>query len=744
MIEESLEKLSLEEKVNLLTGGGWFETAEIAHADIAKVVMSDGPHGLRLQDQSSQDDANGGLATCFPPAVALGSTWDVDLARRVGVALGEECRKEGVHLLLGPGINIKRSPLCGRNFEYFSEDPFLSGRFGAAWVAGLQSQGVGASLKHFAANNQETLRMTTSVEIDERSLQEIYLRAFEHVIRTANPWTVMCSYNRINGTYASQDEWLLTTVLREKWGYRGLVVSDWGAVVDRVAALKAGLDLEMPRSKRGPEELLASVTCGDTSAELLDASARRVIELARLSQEMTPLPAYDVAEHHALAREVAARSIVLLKNDGRLLPLEPSASQSIAVIGEFAKTPRYQGEGSSRVSPSRLDNAFDSLVAASPAARFSFASGFPIDGTVSVTRELHDEALEVARHADVVLAFLGLSAADESEGFDRSSIDLQSEQIELVRDIVALNPKVVVILSNGSALRLSGWTEEVPALVESWLLGQAGGSAIADVVFGRSNPSGRLTETIPLTLEDTPAFLNFPGEYDRVRYGEGIHVGYRYYDKKVMDVSYPFGYGLSYTTFDYGDVEVRSGDDGIDVSLVVSNTGDCDGHETVQLYVGARGSRVPRALRELKAFSSVLVRAGESARVSLHVDRSELAYFDPLAHDWVVEGTDYAVEVGASSRDIRAIEIVSIPGGDFLPELTLLSTYGEWMAQSRGGAALAKVLERFDLEGRGITDVDSVAFKMISGFRLQQFIDMFALSLSQEDLEGLLQSARSR
>jgi beta-glucosidase len=744
VIEESLEKLSVEEKVNLLTGGGWFETAEFAHADIAKVVMSDGPHGLRLQSRSSQDDANAGLATCFPPAVALGSTWDVDLARRIGIALGEECRKEGVHLLLGPGVNIKRSPLCGRNFEYFSEDPFLSGRFGAAWVTGLQSQGVGASLKHFAANNQESFRMTTSVEIDERSLQEIYLRAFEHVIRSANPWTVMCSYNRINGTYASQDEWLLKTVLREKWGYRGLVVSDWGAVVDRVAALKAGLDLEMPRSKRGPEELLASMVSGDTSVELLDTSARRVIELARKSQEMISLSSYDVEGHHALAREVAARSIVLLKNDAGLLPLEPGASQSIAVIGEFAKTPRYQGDGSSRVSPSRLDNAFDSLVAVAPAATFSFASGFPIDGTLPATSELHDEALEVARNADVVVAFLGLSADDESEGFDRLSIDLQPEQIELVRDIVAINPKVVVILSNGSAVKLSGWTEEIPVLVESWLLGQAGGSAIADVVFGRSNPSGRLTETISLKLEDTPAFLNFPGEYDRVRYGEGTHVGYRYYDKKDMDVSYPFGYGLSYTTFDYGDVEVRSGHDGIDVSLVVSNTGNRDGYETVQLYVGARNSKVPRALRELKAFSSVLVPKGESAQVSMHVDRSELAYFDPLASDWVVEGTDYAVEVGASSRDIRALEMVSIPGDDFLPELSLLSTYGEWMGQSRGGAALAALLEKFALQGRGITDVDSVAFKMIAGLRLQQFIDMFGLALSPEDLDGLLGSANRR
>lgn len=743
-VEESLANLSTEEKVKLLTGRAWFETWAFDDADVPKVIMSDGPHGLRLEGPRGTDGGTAEPATCFPPAVALGSTWDVDLARRVGTALGEECRTEGVHVLLGPGINLKRSPLCGRNFEYFSEDPFLSGRFGAAWIAGLQAQGTGASLKHYAVNNQETLRMTTSVEIDERTLHEMYLRAFEHVIRTADPWTVMCSYNRINGVYASQDEWLLTSLLREKWGYRGLVVSDWGAVVDRVAALKAGLDLEMPRSLRGPEELLASVASGETSTDVLDTGARRVIELAHKSRAMVPLDSYDAEGHHALAREVAARSIVLLKNEGRLLPLDPTSSRSVAVIGEFAKSPRYQGDGSSRVTPTRLDNAFDALVASAPDATFSYAPGFPIDGTVSTSRALHDEAVETARSADVVLAFLGLSAADESEGFDRPHIDLQPEQVELIRDIANVNPNVVVVLSNGGAVRLSGWSENVPALIESWLLGQAGGSAVADIIFGRSNPSGRLTETLPLRLEDTPAFINFPGEYDHVRYGEGVYVGYRYYDQKDMEVSYPFGHGLSYTTFEYGDVRVRGGDDGIDVSLVVANTGDHDGHEVVQVYVGARRSRVPRAPRELKAFASVHVRAGESANVTLRVDRSELAYFDPQAHDWVVEGLEYAVEVGSSSRDIRAVETVLITGDAFLPLLSVLSTYGEWMTHERGGPAFLDLLEKRELQERAIVDVDSAVFKMIAGFRLQQFIDIFRLSLSPEDIEGLVAKANAR
>ena len=736
-VTQKLSALSLEEKIHITTGGAWFETFAVDHADVSKVVMSDGPHGLRLEGPRQANISTARAATCFPPAVALGSTWDVSLASRVGEALGEEARVEGVHVILGPGINLKRTPLCGRNFEYFSEDPFLSALFGEALVNGIQSQGVGTSLKHFAANNQETLRMTVSAEIDERTLHEMYLRAFEHVIRNANPWTVMCSYNRINGTYASENEWLLTTLLREKWGYQGLVVSDWGAVLERARALRAGLDLEMPKSFKGPKELAASIEVGSTSIEQLDTAVRRVLELAERASQVEPLDTYNVHEHHQLAREVGARSIVLLKNEDSLLPLDPTGGLKIAVVGEFARTPRYQGDGSSRVTPSQLDNALEALAIDSN-AQITFAPGFPIDGTVSSTSELHDEAVAIAKDADVVLAFIGLSAIDESEGYDRQHIDIQPEQIALIKSLLKVNAKVVVILSNGSAVKLSGWSDEVPALVESWLLGQAGGSAIADVLYGRVNPSGRLTETLPLRLEDTPAFENFPGEHDMVRYAEGIFVGYRYYDHKKMNVSYPFGHGLSYTTFSYENFEAKSLNGGIEVSLNVRNTGEHDGHEIVQLYVSSPKSRVARAPQELKALASVYVKSGEVVPVTLTVKRSDLAYFDIQAHDWIVEGLNYIVHVGASSRDLRASTTVAVAPDNFYPRLTMNSTFAQWMEHELGGPALKAALAKYELREEGIVDVDSIIYKMASGFRLQQFIDLFRLPLTSEDIEILL------
>jgi len=737
--EAKLASLSLEQKASLLTGLAWFSTVGIPEAGISQVEMSDGPHGIRLQQAESLDPTGAFPATCFPPAVALGSTWDPTFAVRVGEALGDECRKEGIDLLLGPGINIKRSPLCGRNFEYFSEDPYISGLFGAAWVTGIQSKGVGASLKHFAVNNQETLRMTTSANVDDRTLHEIYLRAFAHVIKTAKPATVMCSYNRINGIYASQNEWLLTTLLRDKWGYEGLVVSDWGAVVDHVASVASGLDLEMPPSMNGPQLIVDAVKAGKLAEEAVNRSALRAIALAAMADKIEPLESYDIDAHHNLAREVAGRAIVLLKNEGGLLPLDPAASQKIAVVGEFARTARYQGDGSSRVTPNKLDNALDSIIAAAPNATVSFAPGFTIDRSEADLVALSAEAVAIAKDADVVLAFLGLSALDESEGFDREHADIQPEQIALLQELLAVNKNVVLILSNGAMVVLDGWTNNVPAILETWLLGQAGGSATADVLFGHVNPSGRLTETIPLRLEDTPSFLNFPGDYDECRYGEGIFVGYRYYDTIDKKVSYPFGFGLSYTTFAYENVAVSADASGISVSLDVRNTGSRDGHEVVQVYVGGVGSRIPRAKKELRAFQSVAVKAGASTHVTLFVPREDLAYFDPILKDWTVEDLTYRVYVGASVADVRATADVAIAGDSFAPNLSMMSTMGEWFSHPKGGPAIGALLTKLQSNSaREIPAPDSIVFKMMAGFRFEQMMSFMKIEIPQEDLDALL------
>jgi beta-glucosidase len=672
----SIENLSTEEKAALTSGASFWFTKPVG--DIPAIMLTDGPHGVRKQRESG--DHLGLLdsepATCFPPAVALGSSFDVELLERVGVALGEESKALGVGVLLGPGINIKRSPLCGRNFEYLSEDPIVSGVLGSALVRGLQSQGVGASLKHFAANNQETDRMRVSSDVDPRPLREIYLRGFQRVVQDEQPWTVMCSYNRINGIMASNNPWLLTTVLRDEWGFEGLVVSDWGAVVDRVTALEAGLDLEMPSTGgRTDAEIVAAVESGDMDAAVLDLAATRVAELvAKAVAGADPDVTFDAVSHHALAREAAGASIVLLKNDG-ILPL--AADASVAVIGELARTPRYQGAGSSLINPTKLDDALTELSAVAGGG-LPFAAGYHGDGSTSP--ELTAEAVATASAAHTVLLFVGVPAAQESEGFDRPDLELPAAQLALIDAVVAANPRTVVVLSNGGVVRLSGFAERVPAIMEGWLLGQAGGGAVADVLYGRVNPSARLAETIPLRLEDTPAFLNFPGEFGHVRYGEGLFVGYRWYDARDAQVSYPFGHGLSYTTFEYSGLEVATDASGIVAALTVTNTGDRDGAEIVQLYTGLPGSAIARAPRELKAFAKVRLAAGESRRVELRARRDDLAYWDVRVERWVVEGGDHVVAVGASSRDLRLTASVAVEGDELDLPLTLDSTLGEVLA----------------------------------------------------------------
>jgi beta-glucosidase len=691
-------ELTVAEQAALTSGRDAWHTTPIKSAGLPSLTVTDGPHGVRLQANPS-DMLRGQPATCFPPAVATASTWDPDLLRRMGEALGDECRAMGVSVLLGPGINLKRSPLGGRNFEYFSEDPLLAGVLAAAWVTGLQSRNVGASLKHFAVNSQETDRMRVSADVDERTLREMYLSAFRRVVTQARPWTVMCAYNKVNGVYASQNHWLLTEVLRDEWGYDGVVVSDWGAVADRVAAVAAGLDLTMPGpDDAGDNELVEAVAVGRLDPALLSQAADRVRALVGKAAARVPGD-YDQAAHHELAREIAGRAIVLLKNDALpgndrgLLPLSADADgPSVAVLGEFARSPRYQGGGSSQMTPTRLDDALTEITAATEATVL-FAPGYAVDEGAERDPDADDsdllaEAVAIAAACDVALVFVG--SAHETEGADRAGIDLPEAHQKLIAEVAKVNPRTVVILSNGAVLATAPWDKTVPAVVEGWLLGQAGGSAIADVLFGRVNPSGRLAETIPLSIQDHPSYLDFPGEHGHVRYGEGLFVGYRGFDAREQEVAYPFGFGLSYTTFGYGQATATATAAGIEVRVPVTNTGDRDGREVVQVYVSLPGSAVQRARRELKAFASVPVKAGATEDVVLTIDRDDLAYWDTRLGRWAVEGGEYHLEVGASSRDLRSTAVVKVDGDDIRVPLTAESTLGEWLADPRGAQAITQ------------------------------------------------------
>ena len=752
---ERLPELSTEEKASLLSGADFWTTKPIERIGLPSIMLTDGPHGLRKQSAASDHlGLNDSVpATCFPPASGLGASFDPELAERVGVALGVESAIEDVAVILGPGINIKRSPLCGRNFEYVSEDPILSGEIGAGLVRGIQSQGVGASLKHFAANNQEDDRMRVSAEIDARTLREIYLRGFQRVVTDAQPWTVMCSYNRLNGVYTSEHPWLLMSVLRDEWGFDGLVVSDWGAVQDRVAGVAAGLDLEMPSSGGHTDrQVVAAVESGALPVEALDTAAGRMLDLVgRAQQRPAAAGPLDVDAHHALAREAAGRSIVLLKNDPvggaePLLPLAPEAS--LAVIGEFARTPRFQGGGSSHIVPTRVDTAWDAL-SAEAGDRAAFAAGFAFDPRTPVEEQarLRDEAAALAAERDIAVVFLGLTEPEESEGFDREYIDLSSVQLALLDAVLAANPRTVVVLSNGSVVALP-FADRVPAIVEAWLLGQAGGSATVDVLLGAVNPSARLAETVPHRIEDTPAFGNFPGSFGRVQYGEGILVGYRWYDARRMDVAFPFGHGLSYTDFRYGDVraaELESGD--LRVTVPVTNAGERDGREVVQAYIGIDSSAVERAPRELKAFASVEIAAGETREVALTVRREDLAYWDIRVDRFVVEPGIYRIEVGASSRDLRSTAAIDIAGETVVLPLTEESSIAEVLAHPVAGplvqAQLAATRGQMDEAMDAGIMGDEAIDKMMASFPIGRIAGFPGMGIDREQVEQLIALANT-
>ncbi len=746
-----ISQLTVEEKASLCLGANFWRTAPVERLGIPAIMVSDGPHGLRKQpDEGDHAGISGSVpATCFPTASALGSSWDPQLVRRVGEAVGREARAQGVAVVLGPGINIKRSPLCGRNFEYISEDPVLSGALGAAMIEGLQSQGVGTSLKHYAANNQETDRLRVSADVDERTLREIYLAGFEYAVTRARPWTVMCSYNKINGTYSSENHWLLTTVLRGEWGFDGLVVSDWGAVHDRVAALAAGLDLEMPPNLGVSDAaIVTAVRTGQLDEAVLDATVARVLRLVdRATANTQPPPILDAYAHHALARARATECAVLLKNEDDLLPLHPAAGDNIAVIGEFARTPRYQGAGSSQVNPTRVDVALDELRSAVPdGVEVSFAAGYGI-GSTARDEELAAEAVALAGRAGTVVVFLGLPAADESEGFDRTHMDLPDNQRALLSRLAEANPNLVVVLANGSAVRLSNWEQHAKAVLECWLSGQAAGGAAADLLLGAANPSGRLAETLPLRLEDNPSYLNFPGEAGHVRYGEGVFVGYRGYDALGRPVSYPFGHGLSYTSFAYADLTTtvagrhQDGDLVVTVTCQVTNTGDRRGKEVVQLYVRDCEAPVARPVRELKAFAKVDLDPGETTVVDFSLTARDFSYWSTKVGDWVLEGGAFELAVGASSRDLRLTAALDIDAPPLPTRLDGMSTLQEWLADPTGSALLRKAIGA-DEAGRpkGILGNEEL-MKVIGNFPISSLAAFPGLGIGHSTVRALTDEA---
>ena len=700
-IQSILAQMTLEEKAALCIGASPWTTTPVDRLGVPEMIVSDGPHGVRRVPDVNALAVKSLPATCFPTASCLASTWDVDLIHKMGEALAEECIALDVDVLLGPGANMKRSPLGGRNFEYFSEDPYLAGEMAASIINGIQSRGVGTSLKHYAANNQEFQRFSINAEVDERTLREIYLPAFEKAVKQAQPWTVMCSYNKVNGTFASEHHYLLTDILKDEWGFEGLIVSDWGAVRDRIAALKGGVDLEMP----GPQErrvqaILDAVHSGELDEAVLDGAVRRILNIVFKAKDTPKTGTFDADAHHELAHQIASEGMVLLKNNG-LLPLKDQ--QHIAVIGRAAEQAHFQGGGSSHINPTKVAVPFKELQAQAKNAELTYAEGYPTDN--SFRQDLIDQAVSLARSADVAVLYIALPTFKESEGYDRTDLDLTEQQITLIKAVSKVQPNTVVVLNNGAPVAMSGWIDGVAAVLESWMMGQAGGAAIADVLFGRVNPSGKLAETFPLKLSDTPAYINWPGGAGEVHYGEGLFIGYRYYDAKEIPVQFPFGHGLSYTTFSYSNAKVSSKSfkdvDGVIVWVDVTNSGKIAGKEIVQVYVHDQKSGLVRPPKELKGFAKVELQPGETKTVSIELDFRAFAYYHPEYKKWITEDGDFDIQVAASAVDIRQTLTVTLKSTLELPcILDKESTMREWMADPHGNVVLGPEYTKIEARSR--------------------------------------------
>lgn len=766
-VKKLVNELTLEEKASLCSGADFWHTKAIDRLNIPAAMVSDGPHGIRKQESLADHMgvAESIKAIGFPTASAMACSFDRDLLHKVGDALGEECVAEDLAVLLGPGINMKRSPICGRNFEYYSEDPVVAGELGAAFVNGVQEHGVGTSLKHFAANNQEWRRMSISAEIDERTLREIYLAAFETVVKKAQPWTIMCSYNRINGVYSCENDWLLNKVLRDEWGFEGLVMTDWGAMDERVPSLKAGLDLEMPDCHGETDKLIVkAVQSGELEESVLDTAVERILTMvdkyltARKDIDpasmVHPLPSsvergYDVAAHHALARTTAEQSAVLLKNED-ILPLQKD--KKIAFIGEFAKVPRIQGGGSSHINNTSVESALDAA-----GDSVSYAQGFHIDEETT-DETLLQEAITLAKESDVAVIFAGLPDSFESEGFDRTHLNMPANQNELIARISEVQPNVVVVLHSGSPIAMP-WLDKVAGVLQMYLAGQASGGAAVNLLFGDATPCGKLAETFPLHLEDNPSYLNFPGNREKVCYQEGVFIGYRYYDKKKMDVLFPFGYGLSYTDFTYSnmkvtvngknaaDVDVIKETDEIVVSADITNTGNCDGAEIVQLYIKNPVVYEIRPEKELRDFAKVFLKAGETKTVTFMLNARAFSYYETRIHDWYAESGDYEILLASSSRDIRLQYTVSITGSKKIPFVAdYVTTCEDVELFAKDGSALDEMLRRSgfaeatdhdgdDSMGSGTADMMKAMF---TGTPLHSILSFSSEELTYEDIQDTI------
>lgn len=700
-----LNELTLEEKAGLCSGKDFWHLKGIDRLEIPSIMVTDGPHGLRKQSGNSD---HVGLvesvpATCFPTASATASSWDPNLLIEMGVALGEECLQENVAVLLGPGANIKRSPLCGRNFEYISEDPYLTGQMGTALVKGIQSKGIGTSLKHFAANNQEYRRMVTESIVDERTLREIYLAGFETIVKEAQPWTVMCAYNKLDGIYCSDNQRLLTDILKEEWGHTGLVVTDWGATNDRILALKAGMELEMPSSGGlNDKKIVNAIKDGTLSLETLDNAVIRILKLIKVSEDNQQTDAiYNQEEHHQLARRIAGESAVLLKNDNQLLPL--STESEVIILGAFAKKPRYQGSGSSLINPYQLDNALDILEQLN--ISYSYSQGYDLTTDV-INQTLIDEATSIINPDSKVILFAGLTDNYESEGFDREHLNMPKNQLALIDAISQISHQIVVVLQNGAPIEMP-WLTNVSSVLECYLGGQAGSAAAIDILFGKTNPSGKLAETFPLAYKDDLASHWFGNSEITVEYRESVYVGYRYFDSAAKDVLFPFGYGLSYTTFDYKNLHLDKNSitdkDTVNVSFTVKNTGQVAGAEIAQLYVSDLNSTIYRPEKELKGFKKVYLTPGEEKEITLTLDKRSFAYYNVNINDWHVESGDFNIMVGRSSRDILLTTTLLVTGDDTIevpnyresaPDYYSMNTINNELSGSSFKAILGKTIPR--------------------------------------------------
>lgn len=704
-VDALVAALTLEEKASLTVGRDFFNTQDVPRLGIRAVWLADGPNGLR-KNAAPEPALTSLPATCFPSASALGASWDPALVREIGAAIGEEAQALGVGVVLAPGLNLKRSPLCGRDFEYYSEDPLLSGRLGAAFVQGVQSQGVGACPKHFVGNENERVRYTTDSIVDQQALRELYLRSFELCVTEADPWMVMVAYNRLNGVHCVENPWLLSTVLKGEWGYRGVTVSDWYGVDDRVLALHAGLHLQMPHGSSAPA-VVAAVRDGRLVEGDLDALVRDLVTLALKADSARVEGAeLDTPRHHALARRAAAASMVLLKNDGMHLPV--AADASVAVIGEIARTPRFQGRGSALVNALTVETAWDELVAAAAdPSLLSYAPGYGPDDQTSGA--LLAEAVRIAREARLAVLFVGLPEGAETEGADRADLDLPAGHNALVEAVHAVQPNVAVVISSGAPVTMP-WAGRTPAILQAWLGGEAVGGAIADVLLGRVDPGGRLAETFPVRLADTATYLSFPiGGRRSAPFSEGLFTGYRWHDAREIEPLFPFGHGLSYTTFEFEGMAIDRPTLGpagrISISVTIRNTGTRPGSEVIQLYVHEREPHLPRPVRELKAFAKVAMKPGDVATVTLELGPRDFASYDPEAGVWVARPGAYDLYVGASSRDLPLTAAVNLVGTAGEPSrLGRESTFAEWLAHPRGRVLVEPLIHRPDVAILG--DVD--------------------------------------